>query len=172
LIKYPHLDLDDPIAQIIQEHFSLECSSLSVHEKQEFYQLLLTNMNAFSLYGELGDCDKFEINIHLTDNSPFFIRPFPIAEEDKVIIDKEFTKLVRLGILKKGVNSAYCFPVMILSKRGTSEKRTVSYFRYLNSRISQVNQNYISLQTILGKLGQSECDTFSVIDLNSAFHSL
>jgi hypothetical protein len=24
----------------------------------------------------------------------------------------------------------------------------------------------------LGKLGQSECDTFSVIDLNSAFHSL
>lgn len=177
LVKYQHLNLHDPIAQkspaqIIQEHISLEGSVLSDSEKQDFYALLLKHQQAFSLYGELGDCSQFEVSIDLTDTTPFFIRPYPIAEEHKRLIDHELGKLVKLGILQKGVNSAYSSPVMLISKKGTSEKRTVSDFRFLNSRIKQVNQNYVSLQNVLAKLGRSDCDTFSVVDLKSAFHSL
>ena len=177
LLKYPHLDLNDSIAekspqQIIQEYISLKHSCLNEAEKQEVYSILLKHKDAFSLYGELGNCPHFEVDIQLTDTSPFFIRPYPIAEEQKKIIDRELNKLVKLGILQKGVNSAYSSPVMLVSKKGSHEKRVVSDFRYLNSRQKQVNQNYVRLQDVLAKLGRSDCDTLSVIDLKSAFHSL
>ena len=38
---------------------------------------------------EIGLCPNIEIEIDITDKSPFFIRPFHANEEDKVILDKE-----------------------------------------------------------------------------------
>ena len=176
LLKYPHLDINDPISrlspqEIIEQQISLKGSVLQDDEKQNLYELLLRNKEAFSLYGEIGSCPDFEVDIELKDDSPFFIRPYPVAEENKKHIDQELEKLVKLGILKKGC-SAYTSPVMLISKKGTTEKRTVSDFRYLNSRCKTVNQNYISLQSVLAKLGSSNCKVLSVIDLKSAFHTL
>ena len=37
--------------------------------------------------------------------SPFFIRPFPIKETEKDVVDKEMKKGCMLGILKKGMSS-------------------------------------------------------------------
>ena len=45
--------------------------------------------HAFSLRDEIGLCPNIEIEIDVTDKSPFFIRPFHANEEDKVILDKE-----------------------------------------------------------------------------------
>ena len=39
------------------------------------------------------------ITIDVIDNSPFFVRPFPIHEEDKPVMDRYMAKLVSLGIL-------------------------------------------------------------------------
>ena len=54
----------------------------------------------FSLRDEIGLCPNIEIEIDITDKSPFFIRPFHTNEEDKVILDKEMKQLCYLGILK------------------------------------------------------------------------
>ena len=35
------------------------------------------------------------------DRSPFFIRPYHVREEDKVVIDKEMKRLCYMGILKE-----------------------------------------------------------------------
>ena len=45
--------------------------------------------DTFSLREKTGLCPNIEIEIDVTDKSPFFIRPFHANEEDKVILDKE-----------------------------------------------------------------------------------
>ena len=41
---------------------------------------------------EIGLCQSMEVELELKDESPFFIRPFPIKESDKDIVDKEMRK--------------------------------------------------------------------------------
>ena len=57
---------------------------------------------------------KYRGNIEVTENSPFFIRPYYVKEEDRAVLDKEMRRLCYLGILKEGF-SAYSSPVMLIS---------------------------------------------------------
>ena len=47
-------------------------------------------------------CLNIEVNIEVTDNSPFFIRPYHGKEEDRAVLDKEMRRLYYLEILKEG----------------------------------------------------------------------
>ena len=40
--------------------------------------------------------------MELKDKTPFYIRPSPIKEEEKIIVDREMRKGCFLGILRKG----------------------------------------------------------------------
>ena len=51
--------------------------------------MLYKYREAFSLRDELGTCINNEVEIDVTDKSPFFIRPYHVREEDKALIDKE-----------------------------------------------------------------------------------
>ena len=88
----------------------------------------------FSLRDEIGTCPNIEVEIEVTDKSPFFIRPYHVKEEDKAIMDKEMKRLCYMGILKEGF-STYSSPVMLISRKLTKDKRVVTDFRYLNVRI-------------------------------------
>ena len=57
----------------------------------------------------------------MTDKSPFFIRPYHVREEDKVIMDNEMKRLCYMGILTEGF-SAYSSPVMLISRKLTKSK--------------------------------------------------
>ena len=46
-----------------------------------------------------------EVKLELIDKTPFCIRPFPIKEEEKIIVDREMRKGSLLGILRKGLSS-------------------------------------------------------------------
>ena len=98
--------------------------------------LIYEYKDAFSLRDEIGTCPNIEVEIDMTDKSPFFIRPFHAREEDKAILDKELKGLCYLGILKEGF-SAYSSPVMLISRKMTQEKRIMTGFRHLNMRIAK-----------------------------------
>ena len=51
--------------------------------------MLFDYKEAFSLRDEIGTCPNIEVEIDVTDKSPFFIRPYHVREEDEVFIDKE-----------------------------------------------------------------------------------
>ena len=68
-----------------------------------------------------------EIDIDVTDKTPFFIRPYQVREEDKRVVDKEMKRLCYLGILKEGF-SAYASPVMLMSRKMTQDKRVGNRF--------------------------------------------
>ena len=93
---------------------------------------------AFSFRDDIGTCANIEINIDVMDKTPFFIRPYHIREEDKIILDKEMKRLCYLGILKEGF-SAYSSPVMLISRKMTQDKRVVTDFRQVNTRIAKNN---------------------------------
>ena len=98
------------------------------------------------------------------DNSPFFIRPFHVKEEDKVILDREMKRLCYLGILKEGF-SAYTSPVMLISKKVTQDKRVVTDLRHLNMRIAKNNLAYPLLKDMFMLLEGSKCEVLSLLDL-------
>ena len=95
----------------------------------------------FSLRDEIGTCPNTEVEIDVTDKSPFFIRPYHVKEEAKHFIDKEIKCLCYLGILKEGF-SAYSSQVMLISRKITQDKRVVTDFRHLNIRIAKNNLAY------------------------------
>ena len=68
----------------------------------------------------------------------FFVRPFPIHEEDKPFMDRYMAKIVSLGILSKN-NTTHTSPVMLVGRQGSKNKRPVADFRLLNTRMMKRN---------------------------------
>ena len=121
--------------------------------------------------GERKDRSNIEVETDVTDNSPFFIRPYHVKEEDKALIDKEMKCLCYVGILKEGF-SAYSGPLMLISRKLTKDKRVVTDFRHLNVRIAKNNLAYPLLKDTFLILGSSKHEVLSVLDLKDVFHSL
>ena len=105
------------------------------------------------------------------DKSPFFIRPYHVREEHKVVIDKEMKRLCYMGILKEGY-LAYSSLVMLLSRKPTKDKRVVTDSRHLNVRIAKNNLTYPLVRDTFSVLWKLKCKVLSVLDLKDAFHSL
>ena len=119
--KYPWLDDKDERKymmdkEILEKYINLDDCCLTKVEKKEIRELIYKYKDAFSLRDEIGMCPNIEVEIDVTDKSPFFIRPFHAKEEDKNILDKEMKRLCYLGILKEGF-SAYSSPVMVISRK-------------------------------------------------------
>ena len=80
--------------EILDKYINLDNSCLTRKEKEEVRDLLYEYKAAFSLRDEIGTCPNIEVEIDVTDKTPFFIRPFYAKEEDKVILDKEMKRLL------------------------------------------------------------------------------
>ena len=75
--------------EILDNYVNVDNSCLTKVEKTQVRELLYKYKDAFSLRDEIGLCPNIEIEIDITDKSPFFIRPFHANEEYKTILDKE-----------------------------------------------------------------------------------
>ena len=133
--------------------------------------MLYKYKDAFSLRDEMGMCPNIEVEIDVTDKSPFFIRPYYVKEEDRKILDKEMRRLCYLGILKEGF-SAYSSPALLISRKVMKDKRAVTDVRHIFVRIAKNNLAYQFLRDTFSELGSSQCEVLSVLDLEDSFHSL
>ncbi len=144
---------------------------LNEDEKVDLMKVLHENKSAFSLHGEIGNCEH-EVDFDLKDKSPFYIRPYNASEKDKIVIDRELDRLVKLGVLKKGLASCSS-PIMVVDKRGQdASKRVVCDLRHLNSRMYRQIWPFPLVRDTMQKVGNSRCTVMSIIDLRDAFHSL
>ena len=62
-------------------------------EKVQVRDMIYKYREAFSLTDEIGICPNIEIDIDVTEKTPFFIRPYQVSEEDKRVLDKEMKRL-------------------------------------------------------------------------------
>ena len=103
--------------EILDKYINLKDSCLNETERSQVMEMLYEYKDVFSLRDEIGTCPNIEVNIEVMDNSPFFIQPYHVKEEDRMaVLDKEMRRLCYLGILKEGF-SAYSSPVMLISRR-------------------------------------------------------
>ena len=129
--KYPWLAKDDPRryqtdAEILYEKIDLKDSALTKKEKAKLMKMILKYRDAFSLRDEIGECPNLVADIKVIDESPFFVRPFPLSETDKPFMDQQMERLVSLGILTKN-STSHTSPVMLITRKLTNDKRPVEY---------------------------------------------
>ena len=173
---YPWLDKDDPRRNMtdrecLEKYIDLSDSDITEREKRNLYKVLYKYKKAFSLRDEIGLCQNMEVELELRDETPFFIRPFPIKESDKDIVDKEMRKDCLLGILKKGMSS-YSSPIMLIPRKLSGIPRIVTDFRHLNSRLVTLQPSIPLVRDAIQILGASGCEILSLADLRDAYHTL
>ena len=70
----------------------------------------------FSLRDEIGTCPFIEVHLKLKDETPFFVRPYPMQEEQKKVIQKEMDRLEHLGMIQKGLTGYSSLVVLVKRK--------------------------------------------------------
>ena len=173
---YPWLTEDDPRRhqtdeEILYEKIDLSNSALSRKEKTRLIKMLIKYRDAFSLRDEIGECPNLKADVKVIDDSPFFVRPFPISENDKPFMDDQMERLVSLGILSKN-STSHTSPVMLITRKLTKDKRPVVDFRLLNTRILRRNTSIPLMSDVLSILGNLECEVVSCVDIKDAYHSI
>ena len=64
--------------EILHRYVDFEKSCLSDSEKKQVKDVLYKYKDTFSLMDEIGTCPNIEVEIDITDESLFFIRPFHV----------------------------------------------------------------------------------------------
>ena len=141
-----------------------------IPKEKEVMDMLYRYKEAFSLRDKIDTCCNTEVEINITDKSPFFIRPYHVRGEDNKAIDKEMKCLCYFGILKEGF-SPYSNPVMLTSQKVTKDKRILTNVRHLNAREAMNNLAYSLVRHIFSPQKLEMLGT-SVLDLKDAFHLL
>ena len=86
---------------------NLKDSVLDEKGNEEFLTKVDQFTDVFSLRYKIGTCPFIEVHLKLKDETPFFVRPYPMREEQKKVIQKEMDRLKHLGIIRKGL-TGYC----------------------------------------------------------------
>ena len=133
--------------------------------------MLKQKRDAFSLRDEIGTCPYFEVKLQLRDDTPFFVRLYPIREEQKPIVQREMDRLEKLGIIEKGL-TGYSSPVLLVKRKQQNLYRVVIDFRVLNERLVRINHAFPLVRDCLDTIGNSTCEVFTVIDLRDTYHTL
>ena len=170
---YPWLDPEDPRHTMLDEtlmrkKINLDESILNEDQKEKVLQMLIDKKDAFSLHDEIGTCPFFEVRLQLRDETPFFVRPYPIRKEQKAIIQREMDHLKKLGIIEKGL-TGYSSPVLLVKRKQQNLYRVVTDFRVLNEQLVHINHAFPLVRDCLDAIGSSNCEVFTVIDLRDAY---
>ena len=129
--------------QILCRYIDLKQSTLDEYGKAVLMDIILQHKEAFSLRDEIGECPNIKIDIDVIDDSPFFVRPFPISEEDKPIMDWQMQRLVSLGILTRNTTS-HTSPVMLITRKNHQRQETrcrLQAFKHQNKKAQHCNSS-------------------------------
>ena len=78
-------------SEILQMKLNLKDSALDKKGKEEFLTNVKQFTDIFSLRNEIGTCPFIEVHLKLKDETPFFVRPYPMREEQKKVLQKKWT---------------------------------------------------------------------------------
>ena len=149
----------------------LKDSVLDEKGKEEFLEKVGQFTDVFSLRDEIGTCPFIEVHLKLKDETPFFVRPYPMRDEQKKVIQKEIDRLKHLGIIRKGL-TGYSSPVVLVKCKNQNLYRVCSDFHILHEKLVKINHAFPLVRDCIEQLGRKKCHYLSTIDLRDAFHTL
>ena len=150
--KYPWLDPGDirrnmTEKEILRMKLNLKDSVLDEKGKEEFLEKVEQFMDVFSLRDKIGTCPFIEVYLKLKDETPFFVRPYPMREEQKKVIQKEMDRLEHLGIIHKGLTS-YSSLVVLVKQKNQNLYRVCSDICILNEKLVKSNHAFPWLEIV------------------------
>ena len=163
--KYPCLDPDDirrnmTDKEILQMKLNLKDSVLDGKGKEEFLEKVEQFTDVFSLRDEIGTCSFIEVHLKLKEETPFFVRPYPMREEQKKVIQKEMDRLEHLGIIHKGLTS-YSSLVVLVKQKNQNLYQVCSDFCILNEKLVKINHVFPLVRDCIEQLGRyAQISTF------------
>ena len=174
--KYPWLDPDDvrrnmTDKEILQVKINLKDLVLEEKGKEEFLEKVEQFTDVFSLRDKIGTCPFIEVHLKLKHETSFFVRPYPMREEQKKVIQKEMDRLKHLGIIRKGLTS-YSSPVVLVKWKNQNLYRVCSDFCILNEKLIKINHAFPLVRDFIEQLGRKKCHYLNTIDLRDACHTL
>ena len=173
--KYPWLESDDSRrnmtdSEILRVKLNLKDSVLDKKGKEEFLKNIEQFNDIFSLRDEIGTCPFIELHLKLKDKTPFFVRPYPMREEQKKVIQKEMDRLKHLGIIQKGLATAH--RLFLVKWKNQNLYRVCNDFCILNEKLVKINHAFPLVRDCIEQLGRKKCHYLITIDLRDAFHTL
>ena len=117
---------------------NLKDSVLDEKGKEEFLEKVKQLTDVFSLRDEIGTCPFIKVHLKLKDETPFFVRPYPMRKEQKKVIQKEMNRLEHLGIIHKGL-TGYSSLIVLVKWKNQNLYQVCSDFRILNEKLVKIN---------------------------------
>ena len=81
--------------------------------KEEFLAKTDHFHDEFSLRDEIGTWPFIKVHLKLKDETPFFVWPYPMCEEQKKVIQNEMDRLEHLCIILKGLTGYSSLVVLV-----------------------------------------------------------
>ena len=132
-------------AKILRHKLNLEDSLLDDKGKEEFLIKTDDFHDVFSLRDKIGTCPFIEVDLNLTNETPFFVQPYPMREEQKKVIQKEMDRLEHLGIIQKGL-TGYSSPIVLVKRKNQNLYRVCSDFCILYEKLLKINHAFPLVQ--------------------------
>ena len=158
-------------SEILLVKLNLKDSVLDKKGKEEFLTNIEQFTDIFRLRDEIGTYPFIEVHLKLKDETPFFVRPYPMREEQKKVIQKEMDRLEHLGIIQKGL-TGYSSPVVLVKQKIQNLYQVCSDFHILNEKLVKTNHAFPLVRDCIEQLGRKKCHYLSTIDLRDVFHTL
>lgn len=152
-----HLDFRDAIAS---------CEVLSNEQRFAFEKLLINNKEIFS--NILGLTNIYTHHIKLSDESEFFVKPYPLPLAHREAVDKTLQDLEKWGVIER-VATPYVSPLMTIVKKDNSVRICLDA-RFLNKRMQKEYEMPPPIEEIL--LSMSGCKFMSTLDFTMGYYQI
>ena len=137
--------------------------------RSEVENLVMKNIDCFAFSEkDIVPSNLVTMNIELTDETPFKIRPYRAAADDQKAIDQTVSEWLAAGIVSRS-RSPFSSSVVVVNKKD-GEKRVCVDFRKLNAVTKAYVIRLPSIDEILSKLGGAKY--ISTFDLKSGFFNV
>ena len=135
---------------------NLKDSVLDEKGTEEFLTNVEQFTHVFSLRDEIDTCPFIEVHLKLKDEMPFFVRPYPMREEQKKVKQKEMDRLEHLGIIWKRL-TGYSSPVFLVKWKNQNLYLVCSDFHILNEKLVKINHAFPLVRDCIEQFGRKKC---------------
>lgn len=142
---------------------------VSQEEKTQLFNLLAEYRDCFAqTLEELGCATTTQMDIRLTDDSPFTYRPYRMSRTEQNRVKEIIEELLANDIIRES-DSNYCSPILLVKKKNGEERMCIDY-RKLNRMTIKDNHPLPRVDDQVDRLQGSVY--FTSLDLKSGYHQI